>query len=551
MNAVVDLLSRDSLFAKAAAVSISGLAWVLMLRPQVDPDFWWHLRVAEFVRDTGDVPRTDFLSWQALGEPWVAHSWLHDLAMWTAYSIGGASGVGMLGALMAAVVVLLAFRLFVVVLPESAPLVWAFGALGVAIIGGPVWSPRAQIWDVIFLLVAAIGWLTYRSTGRRFWLVAMVPLGAAWAALHGSGIGAYVVSAFALAVVVLFGWLPAGRSRLVLAAFVVATVLAMAVGPYGFGLLSYPFETIFSPAQARLIDEWAAPDLGDARFIGLRIALLVAPVLLLLGRRFPDPLIGLLALGWSWLALGSARYLAIAAPFVVAAVLPSAEAIRLRVVRRRPADRSISSGRGRWQCSCSCRCSSLSGGLAFHRRRRTRRLPSAIPFSRLRRSSTTPARAGSGTSTTGVATSRTAGDSPWELTGLPTPSVIPALRRTRTRLAATTRSHRRWPMSRSVWRSLLRGAHLPSDLRHSRAGNDSPAMLSASSGRNRGRAREPVATPPSSRITTLRATLQYARNPAESSQRVLAHWYSRAPSRCCYSGATCHTFSGRSNFEAQ
>ena len=337
MNAVADLLSRDSLFAKAAAVSISGLAWVLMLRPQVDPDFWWHLRVAEFVRDTGDVPRTDFLSWQALGEPWVAHSWLHDLAMWTAYSLGGASGVGMLGALMAAVVVLLVFRLFVVVLPESAPLVWAFGALGVAIIGGPVWSPRAQIWDVIFLLVAAIGWLTYRSTGRRSWLLAMVPLGAAWAALHGSGIGAYVFSALALMAVVLFGWLPAGRSRLVLAAFVVATVLAMAVGPYGFGLLSYPFETVFSPAQTRLIDEWAAPNLGDARFIGLRIALLVAPVLLLLGRRSPDPLIGLLALGWGWLALGSARYLAIAAPFVVAAVLPSAEAIRLRVVRRRPA----------------------------------------------------------------------------------------------------------------------------------------------------------------------------------------------------------------------
>ena len=105
----------------------------------------------------------------------------------------------------------------------------------------------------------------------------------------------------------------------------------------GSACSAYPFETVFSPAQARLIDEWAAPDLGDARFIGLRLALLVAPVLLLLGRRFPDPLIGLLALGWGWLALGSARYLAIAAPFVVASVLPSVEAIRLRVVRRRPA----------------------------------------------------------------------------------------------------------------------------------------------------------------------------------------------------------------------
>lgn len=324
------------MFAKAGAVVVAGLAWVLMIRPQVDPDFWWHLRVAEYVRDVGDVPRMDFMSWMAMGEPWIAHSWLHDLVMLAAYSVGGLSAVGVLGAVLAAAIVVLAYRLFMAAAPASTPVIWATGALAVAVIGGPVWSPRAQVWDVLFLLVAVIGWLTYRATGGRAWLVAMVPLGAAWAALHGSGIGAYVASALALAVVVIFGWLPGGRSRAVLAAFVLATVAAMAVGPYGFQLLAYPFETIFSPVQARLIDEWAAPDLGDVRFIGLRIALVTVPVLLLLGRRFPDPLVGLLALGWGWLALGSARYLALTAPFIVAAVLPSLDALRVRFLRRRP-----------------------------------------------------------------------------------------------------------------------------------------------------------------------------------------------------------------------
>ena len=47
-------------------------------------------------------------------------------------------------------------------------------------------------------------------------------------------------------------------------------------------------------------------------------------------------------------------------------------------------------------------------------------------------------------------------------------------------------------------------------------------------------------------IQTLPTTLQYARYPAESSQRVLAHWYSRAPATMRYSGATCHTVTGRS-----
>jgi hypothetical protein len=240
--------------------------------------------------------------------------------------------------MLAAAVVVLAYRLFGAALPDSAPLVWAAGTLAVAVIGGPVWSPRAQLWDVVFVLVAVIGWLTYRASGRRAWLVAMVPLGAFWSALHGSGIGAYAASALALAVVILFGWLPRERSRIVLGGFVVATVVAMAIGPYGPGLLTYPFETIFSPAQARLIDEWAAPDLGDVRFIGLRAALIALPIVLLLGRRAPDALIAMLALGWGWLALGSARYLAIAAPFVVAAALPSLDAIRVRYLRRRPVD---------------------------------------------------------------------------------------------------------------------------------------------------------------------------------------------------------------------
>jgi hypothetical protein len=44
----------------------------------------------------------------------------------------------------------------------------------------------------------------------------------------------------------------------------------------------------------------------------------------------------LLALGWGWLALGSARYLALAAPLIVAAALPSLDALRVRFLRNRP-----------------------------------------------------------------------------------------------------------------------------------------------------------------------------------------------------------------------
>jgi hypothetical protein len=165
----------------------------------------------------------------------------------------------------------------------------------------------------------------------------MVPLGWAWAALHGSGIGAYGVSALALAVAVVLGWLPKGRQRLPLALSIAATLVAMAAGPYGPALLLYPFETVFSSAQARLIEEWAAPDLASDTFVGLRLAIIGVPALLVIGRRYPDKLFGILAVGWGWLALGSGRYLALAAPFVIGSVLPSLDALRVRWLRPRPA----------------------------------------------------------------------------------------------------------------------------------------------------------------------------------------------------------------------
>ena len=350
---------------------------------------------------------------------------------------------------------------------------------------GPVWSPRAQIWDVIFLLVATIGWLTYRSTGRRTWLVAMVPLGAAWAALHGSGIGAYVVSAFALAAVVLIGSLTAGRAGWCSPPSS-SRRFSPCSRPFWFGLLSAPpFETIFSPVQARLIDEWAAPELGDVRFIGLRLTLLVAPVLLLIGRRFPDPLIGLLALGWGWLALGSARYLAIAAPFVVASVLPSVDAIRLRVVRHRPA------------AGQSPRVAALAVLVLVP-------VFVLVGWARISPASTEAAIAerypivATAALVEQACTGRIWNHYDWG--GYisyhwrqPVGAYGAADSLGDTRLDAYADQargddafHRHWMMRRSAWRSLRPRANHPDDSRHSRAGRDSPAMRLASSRRDRG-----------------------------------------------------------------
>ena len=62
-----------------AAVVLVG-AWVATWRPQVDPDAWWHLAIGDSFIATGGIAATEQFSWLTAGDPFVAHSWLWDIA---------------------------------------------------------------------------------------------------------------------------------------------------------------------------------------------------------------------------------------------------------------------------------------------------------------------------------------------------------------------------------------------------------------------------------------------------------------------------------------
>jgi hypothetical protein len=65
------------------------------LQPRLDEDTWWHLAVGQYVVEHRTLPETDPFS--RLGQeqhvPWVAYSWLHEVALYGAYSVGGYGGV--------------------------------------------------------------------------------------------------------------------------------------------------------------------------------------------------------------------------------------------------------------------------------------------------------------------------------------------------------------------------------------------------------------------------------------------------------------------------
>jgi hypothetical protein len=95
--------------AALAVISVT-LPWMGSVR--ADPDLYWNIWAGNFVLDHAALPRTDFLSFTADGQPWVLHSWLSAVVFATVYRAGGDSGLAALRAALLLATSAVLMRLF-------------------------------------------------------------------------------------------------------------------------------------------------------------------------------------------------------------------------------------------------------------------------------------------------------------------------------------------------------------------------------------------------------------------------------------------------------
>jgi len=226
----------------------------------LDPDFWWHIRIGRWMVENGRLPSNDIFTYTVPSHVWTDHEYLTEMLMWLVYSAAGALGIGLLfGAITYA-----GFYLMYRQVRRQPFVIAGVGlALG-AIAGAPIWGPRAQM--ITFALTCLElywlqGYLSGRSRALQFFPLVM----ALWANLHGGWVIGFVWLGVAL-VAELAGWAwepsnPAHRAHVRLLAIVsAASAVAVLATPHGFNLYLYPFQTVASMAQERLIVEWFSPD---------------------------------------------------------------------------------------------------------------------------------------------------------------------------------------------------------------------------------------------------------------------------------------------------
>jgi hypothetical protein len=233
------------------------VGWIVGSGRMGDNSFFWHLRTGEYILDHG-IPHHDIFSFTARGTPWVAQSWLAELAYGVLDRTVGPYAIQVFIGLIGATVAVLSYRL---ALRLSRSRLRAAGITAAALTAVfSLWSERPLVIGLVCLLVLL--WVVEVPDAwiARHPLVTIPALMWLWANIHGSFALGYAY----LALHLVGRWVDGAppwkeRERTITIASAIAFVVTF-VNPYGAALVTFPVHLLARGDVLSHIVEWQSPD---------------------------------------------------------------------------------------------------------------------------------------------------------------------------------------------------------------------------------------------------------------------------------------------------
>lgn len=231
------------------------------VRPLSDPDSFWHIAAGDLLRRSFDLNRPDPFS-SATSRPWILEQWLPETLFSYLRQWGGLGAV--------AWIVPATYAVFLCLMwwfcrSRSSPRMALVLTLVAAIAAAPSFSPRPQVFSIIFIVVTVDAWLRTSLDGRsRWWLI---PVTWIWACCHGFWFYGPLLGAMFLAGLVLDRAVSRQQIRK-LVMVPVASFGAALLTPLGPGILLAPLHV---RGVTRFITEWAPPPANALYFVAVLV----------------------------------------------------------------------------------------------------------------------------------------------------------------------------------------------------------------------------------------------------------------------------------------
>jgi hypothetical protein len=234
-----------------------------------DPDYFWHVLTGQWMVQHRALPRSELFTYTVSGAPYTDQEYGTQLVFYALRRIGGLVLVSVFFAALAWA----GFWLLFARIRERrySPVIAAASLLLGAGAGFPLWGPRPQMFDFLFISLELL-WLERFLAGRSRainWLPLVVIV---WANLHGGFVFAFFILGLTLAAEFL-RWFwehrPSvqvrGLRRLTLIA--AASVVCSVITPWTLSLHAYVLRTWFSSQLSSFVREWQSPDFHSANML--------------------------------------------------------------------------------------------------------------------------------------------------------------------------------------------------------------------------------------------------------------------------------------------
>jgi len=258
--------------------------WMFDHRDRIfeDPGVGRHLRTAEYILETGQIPRTDPLSFTKAEAPWTDFEWAFEATLGELYRTGGLPLVCAFCYAIFAATVLGIYRTllqsgFSLVVVLILTMVTSFTLL-------VHFSARPVLFTYLFFALVVEVWNRQRVPRPRDWV--LLPLiFIAWANLHAGWLGALVFLALALTGRLLdrlSGRMDGDEGPLIpWLGLTALCAVVTAINPWGWGLYRHVFALATSLKSASLWIEYLPPNFGVPSLADIRMSALA--VLFILG----------------------------------------------------------------------------------------------------------------------------------------------------------------------------------------------------------------------------------------------------------------------------
>lgn len=232
-------------------------------------DFWWHVKVGEWICENRMVPTQDIFSWygMAQGLDWTAHEWLSDVVYYLLLQYTGQIGVFAFSLGAALLMLVLLWREVKPYAVKNLLLSCAF-FLPLPFVLYTFFYGRPHLFS-FFLLFFELKCLYKFVENPKSKSVYFVPLIAClWSNFHG---GSSNLSYLLCVLFLTAGILPENIGRMVsvrldkkafikLSIVTVASALAILVNPVGLDVFVYPYVNMADALMLTVITEWRSPD---------------------------------------------------------------------------------------------------------------------------------------------------------------------------------------------------------------------------------------------------------------------------------------------------